>query len=169
MKTLLRLSILALLLGSGSAMAQAKIGIVDFDSLITLMPKFDSLQKVSAAYQEQLKNEYTLMLAEYDKKVKEYQAKDSTWTDMIKKMKQEDIVKLETNIRDFQQNADLEMQRKNAELLKPLQVSAQKAIEAVAKEGKYTMVLDKGMGNILYSTPTDNIMPLVKKKLGIIK
>jgi hypothetical protein len=37
----------------------------------------------------------------------------------------------------------------------------------VAKENKYTYILNSIEDVVLYSEPSDDIMPLVKKKLGI--
>ena len=44
-------------------------------------------------------------------------------------------------------------------------IGTKKAIEAVAKENSYKYVLDTSTGNVLYSEPADDILPLVKKKL----
>ena len=66
-----------------------------------------------------------------------------------------------------QKNAQEQLQNREAELLKPIIDRAKKAIEDVAKEGGYTYILDAGTAAILYSQDSDDIMPLVKKKLGL--
>ncbi|MCC7302311.1 MAG: OmpH family outer membrane protein [Bacteroidia bacterium] len=167
MNNLFRLTLLALFLSAGSLVAQSRVGHIDLDSLIRLMPKYDSVKKVSEEYGKKLDIEYQSMYADYDKKVKEYTEQEKNWTDFIKEMKKKDIIQLEQTLRDFPQNAQNEMAKKNAELLTPLEKAARKAIDDVAKENKYTLVLDSTVGNILYSQPSDDLMPLVKKKLGI--
>ena len=44
---------------------------------------------------------------------------------------------------------------------------ANTAIEAVAKENEYSYILDTSAGVVLYFPETDDILPLVKTKLGI--
>ena len=45
---------------------------------------------------------------------------------------------------------------------------AKKAIEDVAKENNYNYVFDSGVGVLLYQRDSDDIMPMVKKKLGLL-
>ena len=52
-------------------------------------------------------------------------------------------------------------------MLKPIVDRAKKAIEEVGKENGYTYIFDAGVGAVLYSQDSDDIMPLVKKKLGL--
>ena len=61
------------------------------------------------------------------------------------------------------------MQERQSELMKPLVDRAKKAIEEVAKENGYSYIFDTstGVGALLYTPESDDIMPLVKKKLGI--
>ena len=51
--------------------------------------------------------------------------------------------------------------------MEPIIVKARKAIEDVFEEGGYTYVFDKTAGSILFAKENENIMPLVKKKLGL--
>ena len=51
--------------------------------------------------------------------------------------------------------------------LKPYYAKAKKAIDAVAKENGYRYALDTSTGLVLYSEPSDDIIGLVIKKLGI--
>jgi len=51
--------------------------------------------------------------------------------------------------------------------LQPIIDKAKKAIDDVAKDGNYTLILDSSVGVVLYSIDGDDILPAVKKKLGI--
>ena len=53
------------------------------------------------------------------------------------------------------------------ELLEPILAKARKAIEDVATEGSFTYIFDKSSGNILYAKESENVIALVKKKLGL--
>ena len=51
--------------------------------------------------------------------------------------------------------------------LEPILSKARKAIEDVATEGGFTYIFDKSQGSILYAQESENILPLVKKKLKL--
>ena len=59
------------------------------------------------------------------------------------------------------------LEERQEALLKPIVDRAKKAIEEVGKENGYTYIFDSGIGTVLYSQDSDDIMPLVKKKLGL--
>ena len=41
------------------------------------------------------------------------------------------------------------------------------AIDNVAKEGNYTFIFDSGSGSFLYAAESENVLSLVKSKLGL--
>ena len=55
---------------------------------------------------------------------------------------------------------------KETELFQPIFDAAKEAIETVAKENGYTYIIDESVGVLLYAGG-DDILPLVKTKLGI--
>jgi outer membrane protein len=88
-------------------------------------------------------------------------------TDLIKQTKTEELQNMQTRLQTFQSSAQKDLQDKEQELLSPIIDKAKKAIQDVAKENKYTYIFDTGTGTILYSEPSDDILPLVKKYLNI--
>ena len=88
-------------------------------------------------------------------------------TDIIRDNKIKEITDLEKRITEFQKTAQADLQKKEEKLLQPIIDKAKQAIDDVAKENNYTYVLDSSMGVVLYSIESDDILPLVKKKLGI--
>ena len=75
---------------------------------------------------------------------------------------------MQQRIQGFQQTAQQDLQQKEAELFQPIMDKAQSAIEAVAKANGFTHVFDLGAGGVLYfSEQSIDILPLVKKELGI--
>ena len=60
------------------------------------------------------------------------------------------------------------MQQKEAELFQPIMDKAQAAIEKVSKSNGFTYVFDISAGGVVYfSEKSIDILPLVKKELGI--
>jgi outer membrane protein len=68
-------------------------------------------------------------------------------------------------LQGWQQQAQQLGQQKNQELLAPIQKKALDAIQTVAKENGYAYVISKDQ--LLVSPPADDLLPLVKKKLGL--
>ena len=64
-----------------------------------------------------------------------------------------------------QQQAQQLYQQKQQELIAPIQKKAIEAVNAVAKEHGYGYVLTKEA--LLVSPPAEDMLPLVKAKLGI--
>jgi outer membrane protein len=52
-------------------------------------------------------------------------------------------------------------------MYKPILEKADKAIKDVAKENKYDYIFDASGGAILFAKDSDNVLSLVKTKLGI--
>lgn len=155
---------------SGTAMAQknVKLGHINSNDLMQIMPGRDSAQAVLQAELSELEETLNSMQAEAEKRYNDYMANQAGWTDLIRQTKQREIQDMATRIEEFQQNAQKQLQDREQELLKPIIDRAKKAIEEVAKEGGYTYIFDAGTAALLYSQDSDDIMPQVKRKLGLM-
>jgi outer membrane protein len=109
----------------------------------------------------------TTMQAELENKFMEYQANQATMSNIIKQTKEREIQDLQTRIEEFNQQAQLDLGEKEQELTAPVIEKARKAVEDVAKENGYTYIFNSTEGLLLYATPGDDVLPMVKKKLGI--
>ncbi len=67
----------------------------------------------------------------------------------------------------FQQSADQDLGAKQAELFNPLIEKVKKAISDVARENNYNYIFDVGIGALVFYENGDNVLPLVKAKLGV--
>ncbi len=167
-KTLIAIMACMLAFG-GSAMAQknVKLGHINSNDLMQIMPGRDSAQTVLQAEVTELENTLKSMQAEAEKRYNDYVANQAGWTELIRQTKQREIQDMAARIEEFQKNAQEQLQTREQELLKPIIDRAKKAIEDVAKEGGYTYIFDAGTAALLYDEGGDDIMPLVKKKLGL--
>ncbi len=165
-KTLIAIAICLVALG-GNAMAQknVKLGHINSQELMQIMPGRDSVQTVLQKEVADLEEQLKMMQAEAEKRYNDYVANQAGWTDLIRQTKQREIQDMSTRIQEFQENAQKQLQEREAELTKPIIDRAKKAIEDVAREGNYTYIFDGAA--LLYSQDSEDVMPLVKKKLGI--
>ena len=146
-----------------SSIAQNKFGYIDSQELLMLMPERKTAETEVANFAKSLEAQLGSMTAEYQESVQEYQANEATYTDLVKQDKVAEITGLEQRIQSFQQS----LQTKEQELLEPILAKARKAIEDVANEGNYTYIFDRSSGNILFAKESENVISLVKKKLGL--
>jgi len=150
-----------------SAQTKIKLAHVNSQDLLMVMPGIDSVKKSMEDYTKQLEIEAKAMMTEYEKKVSDFQRDQALLPQSTQQVRMKEIQDLENRIRSFEELAQEELQSKQEELLKPIVDKAKSAIADVAKEQGYTYVFDSAYGVLLYSEESDNIMELVKKKLGI--
>jgi outer membrane protein len=165
MKKILILSILCLF--AVNSYSQNKLGYIDSQELLLLMPERKTAEEEVQTFAKSLESQLQAMTAEYQQSVQEYQSNESTYTDLVKQDKVTEITGLEQRIQSFQQNAQQALQAKEQELLEPILQKARTAIEDVASEGNYTYIFDKSVGSILFAKESENILQLVKKKLNL--
>ena len=165
MKKILLLSLTFLI--SISSFSQNKFGYIDSQELLLLMPERKTAEEEVQPFAKSIESQLQAMTAEYQQSVQEYQANETTYTDLVKQDKVTEITGLEQRIQSFQQNAQQALQSKEQELLEPILQKARQAIEDVASEGDYTYIFDKSVGSILYVKESENILDKVKKKLKL--
>ena len=161
--------LIALLAFGGSAMAQKniKLGHINSNDLMQIMPGRDTAMALLQKEVEDLQAEMEAMKKEYETRVNDYLAKKDQLSELIRKTKESDIQAMGARIEEFQANAQKLLEERQEALLKPIVDRAKAAIEEVGKENGYTYIFDAGVGAVLYSQDSDDVMPLVKKKLGL--
>jgi outer membrane protein len=169
MKKGLIVALVALLAFSGSAMAQKniKLGHINSNELMQIMPGRDSAQAALQKEVEALQAELETMNKEFETKYNDYVAKRDQLSELIRKTKESDLQNMRARIEESQTNAQKLLEERQEALLKPIVDRAKKAIEEVGKENGYTYIFDSGIGTVLYSQDSDDIFPLVMKKLGL--
>ncbi len=169
MKKTLILLVVALFASGTASFAQktVKLGHINSAELMQIMPGKDSAQAAFQREMEALNSQLTAMQEELQKKYNDYTEKQSQMSDLIRQTKEQEIRDLGTRIEAYQQNAQTQLQEKEKELLQPIIDRAKEAITLVAKENGYTYIFDTSIGALLYQQDSDDIFPLVKKKLGL--
>jgi outer membrane protein len=144
-----------------------KIGHVNSQEIISLLPEVKSAEANLQKFQQQLENQVKSMMTEYQTKIQAYQAEEAKMLESQKKDTAKEITDLEERIKEFQQSAQGDLQKKKEDLYSPILKKAEEAIKEVAKENGYTYILDIASGSVLYFTESNDISALVKKKLNI--
>lgn len=163
--------LLALLLGTATLYAQGtpKYGHLNLGNLLELLPDTkkanDSLKVFTdklTAQDDTLTNAFHTAVAAYQT---EYQA--GTLTPVQAQAREQELQKQQEAIQKFEQDAQQKVSDQRQKLLEPILTKVNDAVKAVAKENQYLMIFDTSSGVMLYAADTDDIIELVKKKLGI--
>lgn len=155
---------------SNTAIAQTtlKFGHIDSNALLSIMPEREAAKNALEAHAQQLEETLTVMQAEFEKKYTDYVAQADSLSPLIRQTKEAELGEIQQRIQAFQQNAQQELSGKESELLQPIIQKAREAISEVATENGYIYVFDLGTGVLLHhSEDSEDILPLVKVKLGI--
>jgi outer membrane protein len=106
------------------------------------------------------------MATEFQNKVKQYEAEAPTKTDEENAKRGQEIQSMQDNIRQYQGQAQQDMQTKELDLLKPITEKAKTAILKVSRAQGFDYVLDASQGVVIL-TDGKNLLDDVKKELGI--
>jgi outer membrane protein len=153
---------------TSTVQAQAlKLGHLNSQELLASMPGTKAADQKLQEFNKTLEGQLKSMSTEYQGKVEQYKGQEASMAEAIKQAKVKEIQDLEARIQEFQQSAQESIQKKKQEFYSPVLKQAEEAIKSVAKENGYSYILDVSAGTVLYSHDSDNIMALVKKKLGL--
>ena len=145
---------------------ESKIAIVNTQEVMMAMPEFTDMQKqmqeMEANYQKELK----VMSDEYEKKYSDFIAQQDSLTENIRLRRMQELEDINQRSQNFIQVSQQDFQKKQGELLAPIQEKLRNAIAAVGKENGYLYILDPQI--VLYKSDTAiDATAQVKAKLGI--
>lgn len=164
-KILLAVALIFPMLASAQSL---KIGLVDQNDIISKMPDTAAAQKqleeVSKKYDEENNKLNEEMKRLYD----EIQNLKEDELPAIRERKTREFSDYQVKMQQFQENAMQDIQKMQQELLSPIYQKVRTAIEAVGKEGGYSLIQDKNPQiTIYFDNPVVDITNEVKAKLGI--
>lgn len=165
MKKLLLGAVMAF--GILSASAQTKIGYINTDELMSIMPEAAKINTDLNEYQASLQQQGQILQIEADKKRDQYFKDSISLSASMKEIRRDELVKLYSRLQNYDQEAQQKAQEYAQTKVGPLKVKALDAIKAVAKEKGYIYVLDEATSTLLVMPPGDDLLPAVKTKLGI--
>ena len=170
-KLLLNLVACALFIfvGGISSFAQQKIGHIDTGTILQLMPERDSAAKIYEKFNVEINKNFESMTAVYTNLAETYTKQRDSLSTFIRTAKEAELADMRTKIDNFREVAQQELDKKQNELMAPIQAKLKQAIKAVAEANKFTYVIESGGGILPFTTEDEslNLLPLVKAKLGI--
>jgi len=167
MKLLLKstLAILVFLI-TVTVTAQSKVAHIDSQQLISEMPEVVNAQKELERIQKTYTTEIESSIKEYQTKFQTYTADAENQTEVTNAARQKELAGMEQNINQFRETAGQDIQKKQAELMRPLIDKARAAIQKIAKQQGFDYVLDAAPGGSVIMAEGKDLMADVKKELG---
>ncbi len=163
MKKLLFAGVMALSMFTASA--QNKMGYINTDELIGSMPEAAKADADLKEYQAGLEQQYYDLQGELNAKDSIFVIDSVKLSPSMKEIKRKELVDLYQRVQGYQQESQQAYQAKAQAMIAPIREKAITAIKAVAKENGYGYIFNED--NLLVMPPADDILPLVKTKLGI--
>ena len=162
--------LLGVILGVSTVSAQ-KFARVNLQEVVVAMPEFEQAQKNLEAFGKDLQEQMEQIQVEFNNKLADFQKNQATMAASVKQMRQQELEQLQQRFSEFQQIAQQDFQKKEAELLEPVQKKGNDAVNKVAKAAGYIAVFNTAVPSLAYfdEAQLTDIAALVKKELGIVE
>lgn len=158
--------IAAVILCTVSGFSQVKLGHINSQEILSLMPEMKEAEQSITAYRSQLEQRMVALQTEYQNKVTAFEGLDmNTPQSTVEDMRNE-IMGLQQRIQEFQATAEQDLISRNEQVLQPLLTKVQDAINEVGTENSFTYIFDLSTGTVVFQNGQD-ISAMVKSKLGI--
>ncbi len=171
MKKIIKLALVVALMSVSASSYAQKMGYINSQELISVMPERDSVELKLTALSRELQEQLEAIQVEYNNKMQELQKNQSVWTASVRQLKERDIQSLQQRFAEFQQTAQQDMSMMQQQLMEPVIKKAEDAIASVSEAKALDAVFDVSTGALAYfnKAKMEDILPAVKAKLGITK
>lgn len=158
--------LLFLILPLGAFAQEVKIAFVNTQEVFMAMPEVSAMETQMADLNEKYKVELKQMQDEYTNKYSAYIAQQDSLTENIKLRRMSEIEDIRERMDNFVQVAQQDVQKKQQELMMPIQQKMQEAIKAVGNEKGYTYIIDPA-AILHFGNGSIDATSFVKTKLGL--
>lgn len=167
MKYISTLVLTVVLMLTSATYAQSKVAHIDFQKLVSEMPSVLAAQEEVQKLEKDYQTEIEASIKEYQTKLQNYSAEAESQTDVTNQARQQELAGMEQNIQQFRQTAAQDIQKKQADLLRPIIENVRVKVQEVAKSQGFDYVIDASLGGALLMSEGKDLAADVKKALGI--
>jgi outer membrane protein len=160
---------LILLTVASSQIFAQKYGYINTQELLTNMTEMKLADSQLQLLQTELQGQGEQMVIKFEAEYKAYvaEAEKGTLSKVQMQQKEEGLTKKRQEIEQFEGKMQADLLKKKEELYKPILDKVKMEIEKLGKDGGYAMIFDASVGMILHANETENLMPVIKTKLGV--
>ena len=174
MKKFLKLTLAVALMVSATAVNAQKFGRVDLAAIVTNMTEYKEATANLEAYGRDLQDQLEQNQVEINKLYADYEKNVATYSDTVRQLKERELTELQQRFQDFQQLAQQDIAKKEAELMNPIYEKANEAVKQVSSAGGYIAIFSTtsdqpASAGLAYFDPAQltDITSEVKAALGI--
>lgn len=153
------------LMATTQSIAQTKIGYVSTQELISIMPETAKADSNLQQYRNALVQNFQDKQQALENAIEKFNTDSVKMTNAVKDVKRGDLQKMLTDLQGEEQRIQQQLQQRQQELINPIHKKAFDAIQAIAKDNKYTHIFERDA--LLVAPPADDVLPLVAKKLNV--
>lgn len=157
----------AICLLSLTATAQTKVGTINSELIIGLMPETKKVLSLIESYGKRLDSSYQVKFKAYEAKVKDYREKEKGYTDNLRKLKLQQLAKDDQELQQSRANGNRLIQIKRDEVMRPLYIKLKGVIAEICKAEGYTQILTISGNEFAYIDEKHDITQKVMDKLGL--
>jgi outer membrane protein len=166
-----RIIFLGLLMSFSILSFSQKFAVIDTRYILDKMPDYSQAQKQLDEIAVGWQKDIDLKQTELDKMYKDYEAEQVMLSDDLKKKREDQLFLKEKDLRDLQRKRfgfEGDLFKKRNELVKPIQDKVYNAIQKMAVQRGYDLVLDKSEGiTVIFADPKFDKSEDVLKELGV--
>ena len=140
MKKFLKLTLAVALMVSATAVNAQKFGRVDLATIVTNMTEYKEATANLEAYGRDLQDQLEQIQVEFNKLYADYEKNVATYSDTVRQLKERELTELQQRFQDFQQLAQQDIAKKEAELMNPIYEKANEAVKQVSSAGGYIAI-----------------------------
>ncbi len=148
-----------------------KFGYIDSNFILSKMPAYNKVQQEMDKYAVSWQKEIETLQQQVDKLKQDYKAEEVLLTEEMKKKRQSEIDKKETELREYQRKVfgyEGMMFKRRQELMRPIQDEVFTAVEKVSKAKGLQIMFDKsGDLVMIYTNPVHDYTEYVIEELGL--
>ncbi len=152
----------------GASAQTVKIGLVDTNTIVQAMPETTEAQTKLADASKKYEDEYARLGEEMKRLYDELNNMKPDELQAIKDRKTREFTDQQQKVQQFEQQAQQDLAKMQQELMAPIFAKLKTAVEAVGREGGFSLIQDNNPQlTLYYGAPIEDITPKVKAKLGI--
>ena len=149
---------------------EVKVAYVDTEYVVSQMPETKQMQQKVAETQTKLQNEYAALQKQFEQEYQAYAANANTMADTARQRTEQHLQQLNGQLQTFSQDAQKTLQNTRNYYMAPLYLKIGNAINAVASENNYTVILPSHLHEqrfLLYADKKLDISNQVITALGV--
>ncbi len=155
---------------SVSAQKTGKIGYCNVDYVLAYLPATKAAQSEIATREKQIRARLEQKLQEFQTKYAAYEKEAAGLSELIRADREKELTNLKNEIDAFQQQAEMDLAKKQEEVMQPVFDQINNAIKEVALENDFVYILNanaQGLSIVLYAPEENNVSNLILKKMGV--